>query len=209
MIDVVICDDHQLMIEGLTLILGGIQDVNVVAKCHNGQEALDCLKTCKAHVVLMDINMPILDGIEATKVITREYPEVKVIYLSMINQTEIFQVLLESGAKGFLLKNSSAKAVEEAIKKVHLGENYFDDHLFNQTNEQKKVSSPKNFFPKLTKREKEVLNLIIREYTSSEIAKELYISLGTVETHRRNLLSKLGVKNTAGLVRIAIEYKLV
>lgn len=205
MIKVLICDDHQLMIDGLRLILGEIEGVEVVGECYNGQEAIDWLSTRKADVILMDINMPVLDGIKACKIISAENPYSSVIYLSMINQIEIFQVLLESGAKGFLLKNSSSAEVESAIKKIAAGELHFDPKLFNLATERK---SPTYFIPKLTKREKEILRLIINEYTSQEIADKLFISLGTVETHRRNLISKMGVKNTAGLVRMAIEYKL-
>lgn len=206
MIKVLICDDHQLMIDGLGLILGEIEGVEVVGQCYNGQEALDWLGSDQADIILMDINMPVLDGIKACKIISIDHPNVRVIYLSMINQIEIFQVLLESGAKGFLLKNSSSAEVENAIKKIADGDLHFDPKLFNLAAEQK---PPQHFIPKLTKREKEILRLIIAEYTSSEIAKKLFISLGTVETHRRNLIGKMAVKNTAGLVRMAIEYKLV
>ena len=156
----------------------------------------------------MDINMPKIDGIQACKIISKKHPNVKVIYLSMINQVEIFQVLLESGAKGFLLKNSSSAEVETAIRQVYKGGKYFDTNIFNSINEDL-ITKSKRFYPKLTRREKEILQLIITEYTSAEIATRLFITQGTVETHRRNLISKLNVKNTAGLVRIAIEYKLV
>ncbi|MCL4110249.1 UNVERIFIED_CONTAM: hypothetical protein GTU68_030633 [Idotea baltica] len=206
MIKVLICDDHQLMIDGLSLILGEIEDILVVGQCYNGQEAVDWLVSNETDVILMDINMPVLDGIKACKIISGKHPSVKVIYLSMINQIEIFQVLVESGAKGFLLKNSSSSEVECAIKSIAKGELHFDPKLFNLSAENK---PPQHFIPKLTKREKEILRLIITEYTSPEIAKKLFISLGTVETHRRNILSKMGVKNTAGLVRMAIEYRLV
>ncbi len=206
MIKVLICDDHQLMIDGLRLILAGIEDVDVVGHCYNGKEALKWLEGNKTDIILMDINMPILDGIKACKLISKTYQEVKVVYLSMINQIEIFQVLVESGAKGFLLKNSSSAEVETAIKKIASGESHFDPKLFDLNSDMKTRS---HFIPKLTKREKEILKLVIAEYTSPEIAEKLFISLGTVETHRRNLISKMGVKNTAGLVRMAVEYKLV
>ena len=208
MIKIMICDDHQIMIDGLSLILGGIENVTVVVKCHNGQEALDWLENNNTDLILLDINMPILDGIKTCKIIKEKHPEVKVIYLSMINQTEVFQTLLESGAHGFLLKNSGSAEVKDAIIRVHSGERYFDSKLFNE-NKAERVPRPDQFIPKLTKREKEILKLIIQEYTSPEIAIKLFISLGTVETHRRNLISKLGVKNTAGLVRKAIVYKLI
>lgn len=206
MIKVLICDDHQLMIEGLKLILGEMPEIKVVGHCINGQEAVDWVAVNEVDVILMDINMPVLDGIKACNLITAGYPQVRVIFLSMINQIEIFQVLIKSGAKGFLLKNSSSDEVESTIKKVYEGDIHFDPNLFNLSAQTKART---NFIPKLTKREKEILQLIINEYTSIEISEKLFISHGTVETHRRNLISKMGVKNTAGLVRMAIEYRLL
>lgn len=207
-ISVLVCDDHQIMIDGLALILNDIPNVKFVGKAHNGQEALDWLEKNTADIVLMDINIPVLDGIKTTKIINEKGIKTNVIYLSMINQLEILQMLIESGAKGFLLKNSGKEEMELAINKVMDGENYFDKTMFDFQAKTVK-EKPFSVLPKLTKREKEILKLIVDEYTSNEIAEKLFISLGTAETHRRNLISKLAVKNTAGLVRVAIEYNLV
>lgn len=207
-VSVFICDDHQIVIDGLTLVINEIEGFNVSGSGTNGHEAILWLRENNVDVVLMDINMPIMDGIKACQAITLEFPKVHVIYLSMHNQIDIIHTILESGAKGYLLKNSGKKIVETAIRKVMLGENYFDEKIF-RLKAKTQNDKPKKTLPKVTKREKEVLALIVKEYTSIEIAKALFISTGTVDTHRRNLISKLDVKNTAGLVRVAIEYKLL
>ena len=207
-IKVHICDDHQMMIDGLKLLLSNCDNVSVIGDSKNGVELLKWYETNNADVVLLDINMPEMDGITACKELSQIDKSVKIIFLSMINQTSIIHSLIESGAKGYLLKNSGHDELEEAITKVYNGGVYFDEKVFSiNTKKPKSISS--NLKPKLTKRELEVLELIVREYTSSEISTKLFIGLGTVETHRRNLISKMGVKNTAGLVRVAMEYKLV
>ena len=152
--------------------------------------------------------MPVMDGIKAAKLIQKNHKSVKTIFLSMIDQSEILAVLMKTGAKGFLLKNSNKEEVLKAIHAVHEGGTHFDPLLFS-SDTNKVIKIPSDFLPRLTVREKEILKLIINEYKSIEIAETLHISLGTVETHRRNLISKLGVKNTAGLVRVAVEFQLV
>jgi len=207
-ISVHVCDDHQMMIDGLHLLIADIDHVKVIGHSHNGEELLTWLENNQTDVILLDISMPKMDGITACKKISHLYKDVKIIFLSMINQSSIVHSLIESGAKGYLLKNSGHDELSEAINKVHNGGVYFDDKVFIA---EEKSAKPykRNMFPKLTKREKEVLALIIDEFTSHVIGQKLFIGLGTVETHRRNLLSKLAVKNTAGLVRVAIENKLL
>jgi len=207
-IKVHVCDDHQMLIDGLNLLLEDIEGIVVVGQSHNGVELLDWLKNNETDVILLDINMPEMDGIAACKEINDLKLPVKIIFLSMINQLSIVHSLIESGAKGYLLKNSGQSELSAAIKKVFDGGVYFDDKVFVIGEKSKETYSSK-LLPKLTKREKEVLALIIEEFTSSEMAQKLFISLGTVETHRRNLISKLGVKNTAGLVRVAMQNKLL
>ncbi len=207
-IRVLICDDHQMMIDGLQLLLSRIKNITVAGQAHNGQEAIEWIEKNETDIILMDINMPIMNGLEACKILLKGNQDIKVIFLSMINQSTMIHSLIESGAKGYLLKNSGEEELSQAINKVYNGGVYFDEKLFLVKDKAKKSFS-NNFIPKITKREKEVLALILKEYTSSEIAEELFIGIGTVETHRRNLISKLAVKNTAGLVRVAMEYGLV
>ncbi len=208
MVRVYLCDDHQLMLDGLDLILESHPELMVIGRGYNGQELIDWLQSNDVDVVLLDINMPVLDGIKTSKILREQYPDVKVVFLSMVNQLEIVSSIHTTGARGFLLKNSDRDEVIQAILKVDKGGSHFSPEVL-QGIKTKAKRIPTQYFPKLTSREKEVLKLIINEYTSPDIAEKLFISVGTVDTHRRNLISKLGVKNTAGLVRIAIEYQLV
>lgn len=209
-IKVAIVDDHQLVLDGLQLIVSQEQSMHLVGKAHNGQEALDLLAANKVDVLLLDINMPVMNGIEAMKEIAKQYPNVKVLGLSMLDDTVVVKKLLKFGAQGFLLKNAGKEKIIEAINDLHNGLKYYDNAIVNQllgTESKKSVGT--SLFPKLSRREKEILKLIIKEYTTKEIAESLFISFGTVETHRRNTINKLGVRNTAGLVRVAMEYQLL
>lgn len=212
MINVVITDDHQLVLEGLTLLLDGTKEITV-HKCYRSAHLLlEGLKEHVPDVVLMDINMPEMNGIEACRVVKKEYPGVKVIALSMISESNLIKLMLKNGADGYLHKNAGRDEIVEAICDVHAGKKYLSqeisDILIGQDlkDDHKISNSP---FPKLSRREEQILELIIDEKTTQEISEQLFISFGTVETHRRNIMIKLGVKNTAGMVRIALEYGLV
>lgn len=211
-IQILIADDHQLVIDGLKLMLQSEQQMECVAEAHNGQEVLDYLQTNPVDIVLLDINMPVLNGVETCKLIDKNFPSVKVIGLSMLKEANLIKLMLKHGAKGYLLKNTGKEEVIEAIMAVATGKKYFgsevSDLIFNSFSGErsKKKKSP---FPQLSRREKQVLQLIVDEYTTGEIAEQLSISFGTVETHRRNLLVKLGARNTAGLVRATFEYELL
>ncbi len=210
-INVLITDDHQLVREGIRLMVDGKEDITVIGEAANGQEALDFIGDKEADIVLLDLNMPVMNGIDACKAIKKKYPGIKVIILSMISESKIVQNLMKYGANGYLLKNSGQDEILEAIQKVYAGENHFDQEIIDiilnpSTSVQVK---DENLHPSLSRREKEILQLIIEEHTTSEIAEKLFISFGTVESHRRNMISKLGVRNTAGLVSAAYKYDLL
>ncbi len=212
MINILIVDDHKVLIDGIKSILADQEDIQVVAEALNGPETLRLLEQKEVDVVLLDINLPGQDGIEICKIITKSYPSVKVLALTMFNEGSFIHGMLKSGAKGYLLKNSGKDEVIAAIRSVDKGEKYFSKEVSNTLIEsmmpgrEKKTSG---FIPKLTRRETEILKLIVEEHTTAEIAKKLFLGLSTVETHRKNLLSKVGVRNTAGLVRVALEHKLL
>ena len=210
-INVLITDDHQLVREGIRLMVDGKEDITVIGEAANGQEALDFIGDKEADIVLLDLNMPVMNGIDACKAIKKKYPGIKVIILSMISESKIVQNLMKYGANGYLLKNSGQDEILEAIQKVYAGENHFDQEIIDiilnpSTSVQVK---DENLHPSLSRREKEILQLIIEEHTTSEIAEKLFISFGTVESHRRNMISKLGVRNTAGLVSAAYKFELL
>ncbi len=214
MIRLLLTDDHTVVTEGIKLLLHDLPDMHIVAEARNGQQALDILAKEHIDVVMMDIEMPVMDGIKCTEFITRRFPEVKVIAISIYTDYPHVQSMIKAGAKGYLLKNCGKQELEQCIRKVHGGGTFFSDDLTDvllagmQGKFVKKEGSS-SFLPTLSRREKEILKLIVDEATTAEIAEKLFISVGTVETHRHNMMNKLGVRNTAGLVRVAITHNLL
>jgi DNA-binding NarL/FixJ family response regulator len=209
MIKVFIIDDHKLVIDGLKLILKDRSDIEVVGFAYSGLEAIKKLRLVQTDVVLLDINMPDLNGIETCKILLRQNESLKIIAVSMHDESSLIKLILANGACGYVLKNAGQEEVIRAIKTVHSGEIYLDENITEMINNSIATSQrKKDSFPTLSRREKEVLLCILDELTTQEIADKLEIGFGTVETHRRNMNIKLGVRNTAGLVRVALEYGL-
>lgn len=204
MINLLIADDHQVVIDGLRSLLSLEADFNVVGEALNGKMVLEALKDQKVDVVLLDINMPVMDGIETAKLMREHYPDVKILILTMYNKPEFIRNILEAGASGYVLKNAGKEELIDAIRKVEKGEEYFSISVTKTMMESFRSGSDSNKVV-LTKRERGVLTLIAEGDKTSEIAEKLLISTHTVDTHRYNLLSKLNIKNTAGLVRYAIK----
>jgi len=210
-IRVILADDHTLFRNGLKLLLSNNVDVQVVGEASDGNELLSLLTKLPCDVVLMDIEMPGINGFDATRIISEQYPEVKVISLSMYGEEEYYYRMIEAGARGFLLKSSEINEVSEAIRRVMQGGTYFSsDILYNVLkNIHTVVSKTDTQALHLSQREKEVLELICRGMSNQEIADQLFISKRTVEKHRANLLAKTNTKNTAQLVMFAVENKLI
>lgn len=211
-IRILIADDHQLVIDGIKLMLHDAEGIECVASASHGKEVLDILAHKAVDIVLLDINMPIMNGMECCQEIVKKFADVKVLALSMVKEASLIKRMLEIGAKGFLFKNAGKDEVIEAIRKAYRGEQVFSEEVLAivmGSFGQKKTKAYEEELPKVSRREKQVLSLIVWEKTTQEIADELCISPGTVETHRRNLLHKLDVRNTAGLVRVALENDLV
>ena len=214
MIRVMIADDHNMFVEGVELILDGLENIQVVSKCYTGTEVFEKLAHIPADVILLDINLPGMNGLEVCQKLNKDYPAVKVLALSMHNEESFVTEILKYGAQGYILKNTGKKELISAIETVFEGQSYFSEEvtetimksLVHQKSGNKKSSI---LSPKISRREKEVLELIVKEHTTQEIADTLFISLKTVESHRRSLLTKLGVRNTAGLVRVALENQLI
>ena len=202
-----IADDHQVLLDGLHTLLSNVNDLEVVGMGHHGQEVLHFLKDNPVDVILLDINMPVLNGIETCKMLQKDYPEVKVLALSMYEKASFIQQMLKNGAAGYILKNTGQDELIEAIKTVNRGEQYLSKVVSDTLMQSLigKASAARQYIPEMTRREKEVLILIARELTTQEISDQLHISLNTVETHRKNLLSKFGVRNSVGLIKMALE----
>ncbi|MAO07191.1 MAG: DNA-binding response regulator [Alteromonas sp.] len=211
MIKVLIVDDHKMVIEGMKLLLQNHPEIDVTDTALSGEEGIEKLETVNPDVILLDINLPGLNGIETCKKMIELQPNVKIIAISMHKESSLIKLMLSNGAKGYVLKNAGQDEVIEAITQVYQGKTYLDDtvnEIIVNTVTKASKKSQQSPFPSLSRREKEILELILEEHTTQEIAEKLFISFGTVETHRRNMLIKTGARNTAGLVRIALEYEL-
>lgn len=210
-----IVDDHEVVRDGLKNILTSLDNVVIAGEAANGEDAVKMYTNLKPDVVIMDISMPGMNGIEATRIIKEKDPNAKVLILTMHDNQEYLNQIIRSGAKGFILKNTDKEELLEAVKTVAAGENFFSkdiskliiDNYIRSAKESEKNDGYKEV--PLTKREIEVLKLIASGYSNQEIANILYISYNTVDTHRKNIMHKLSIKNTAGLVRYAIEKGLI
>lgn len=200
---VIIADDHVIFRKGLATILNEIATVKVVAETSNGHELLDFLKTGKADVVLMDIRMPGMDGIEATRKLREKYPDISVIALTMHEEIGYFNSMIEAGALGFLLKKTNQDQLEEAINAVFKGEHYYAEE-FAVSVQQSQTAKPKVSI-NLSEREKEILEFICKGFSNSEISKKLGLSQRTIDGHRARLFEKTGAKNAPNLVMFAIK----
>ena len=209
MIRIFLVDDHQMVIDGITSILSEETDVKVVGTASNGVDALEKIAIDSPDLVLLDINMPEMDGIEVVKMLRKRGDNTKVLILTMHNNAQFTKQLSALGVNGCILKNTGKSELLNAIKIVCNGEKYFGETVTNTllSSMEKTNSAVKKV--KLTKREVQIVKLIASEMTTNEIAKGLSISTLTVETHRKHIMSKLNVKNSAGLVRFAFENGLV
>jgi len=215
-INIALADDEQLFREGIRFLLEREPNFNVIFDAQNGQELVDFLAktTQKPDIILMDLKMPILNGVEATKEIQKNYPEIKIITLSSYDNKSFITNMISVGASSYLLKNTSPKTVIFTINEVFEKGYYYNEHVRKIINNNIDSSSGKKIKSHLdkkylTERETEVLELICKEYTTQEIAEQLFLSPRTVEGHRKNLLEKTESKNMAGLVIYGIQKEVI
>jgi len=205
-IKLAITDDHLMVINGLKTMLAPYSHISVVYDTTCAGSLLQALSQVQPDVLLLDIQMPDMDGMELCKQVRKSYPAIRIIALTNFMESHYIKQMLRNGAMGYLLKNTDQATLLAAIEKVHAGEQYLDATLQrNMLTEMITGQKRTAYDIPLTKREKEILKLIAEEHSNQEIADMLYISLRTVETHRLNLTQKLAVKNTAGLVKEAIK----
>lgn len=209
---IVIADDHHILLDGLNAMLDKQNDIEVLALYNNGQSLLDELSEKKPDVALVDINMPGMKGPELTRKIKELNPSIYVITLSMYDDAAHIMEMIEAGVSGYLLKNVNDTELVDAIMQVTAGKMYFSSEVSEKlttlvVNQQRKLEEPAK--PKLTERELEVLKLVADEHSNAEIAKILFISERTVETHRKNMLRKTNNKTIVGLLKYALEEKLI
>ncbi|HLP72520.1 MAG TPA: response regulator transcription factor [Bacteroidales bacterium] len=208
-IKIIIVDDHQLFRNGLKILLDAFPEFEVIAGASSGNDLLEIIKNTRADVALMDINMPEMDGIEATRKALKIDPDLNVIALSMYSEEEYYYKMVDTGAKGFILKDSDISEVREAILTVVKGGTYFSQELLYHVIQKIKHRENESKSASLSKREKEILLKICEGFSNQEIAESLFISKRTVDKHRANLLGKTNSKNTASLILFAIKNKLI
>jgi len=208
-ISVLLVDDHKLFREGLKLLLKNLEYINNIEVAANGIEFLEKLKIEIPDIIFMDIEMPEMNGVIATQVAISQYVDLKIIALSMYGDENYYTQMINAGAKGFMLKNSSIQDIEAAISSVLSGNNYFSSEILNQiiSNLTNNKSKPKSTI--LSDRETEVIFHICKGLNNQEIADKLYLSKRTVDKHRENILLKTNTKNTADLVMFAVKNGIV
>lgn len=207
---IILVDDHTLFRNGLRILLNNFEKYQVIAEASNGKEFLDLLETTPVDIVLLDIAMPEMDGIEAAQIALGKYPSLKIITLSMYGEEDYYFKMVGAGVKGFLLKNSDINEVHDALDSVIDGGSFFSrELLFNLVSNLKSSAETNKINTDLSDRELEILLFICKGYSNQEIARKLFISKRTVDKHRANILAKTNCKNTANLVVFAIKNNLV
>ena len=212
-IKIAIADDYKIYRDGLKVGLSADENLLVMLEADNGEELIHALETAMPDVIIMDLKMPIMDGMEATKAVRKKYPAVKVLVVTMYEDDKFIIHMMENGANGYLLKNAEPDEIRKSIYAVHENGYYFND-LVNKAL-LKKLVLKNNLKPsfnqnvELTEREMEVLKLICEEKTAAEIAKQIFLSPRSVEGIRQRLIEKIGVRNTAGLVMFAVKNNMV
>jgi DNA-binding NarL/FixJ family response regulator len=208
-IKVALVDDHQIVVDGLASLLAQEDDIEVIATAFTGKQLLSSLKKEQPHVVLADINLPDLDGIALSRKIKNHYPEIQILALTMHKVRKFVYKMVEIGVSGFILKNADNKELVNAIRTIASGNQYYGSEVKDLFFESQENTHSESMQPKLTRREIEILGLIAKEYTTQEIADKLFLTHDTVETHRKNIIQKLNVRNTAGMVKAAMEQNLI
>jgi len=204
-IRVFVVDDHPLVQEGMRSLLGTEKGIELCGYAMTAQSCLGFFVHNSADVILMDINLPDMNGIDLCKEIKTKYPGIMVLALSTFNQGSYVTKMMENGASGYIVKNADKKELLDAIQEVSRGKTYLSfeaGQAIRRNNESVQI-------PVITRREKEILVLIAEGFTNPEIAHKLFVSSSTVDSHRKNLLAKLNVKNTASLVKFAMDHELI
>ena len=210
-ITILLADDHDVVRKGMKMLLEDETDVKVIGEASDGLEAIEKVKMLMPNVVILDLTMPKMTGIEAAKIISEEYPAVKILIFSMHHNREYIVSSVENGANGYLLKDTDKEELMKAIKAVSDGRKYFPpeiseviiDELLAKT-ASNQDNSGKPIFQKITPKEKQILGMIVKGFNSREIADKLFLSIRTVDNHRANMMKKTKAKNTADLVMMAI-----
>ena len=206
-IQIIIVDDHLMVIEGLKALLHGDLQIRIVSAFTHGQATLTFLETQPIDVVLLDVNLPDINGVEMCRIIREQYPNTRVLGLSTYSEPSIINQMIRNGVNGYLLKNATADELIRAVHQIHQGQYYFGAEIQKMLADS--VFKDQEEAPRLTRREKQIVRLIADGQTTNQIADALFISPLTVETHRRNVMKKMKVSNAASLTKIALEKMII
>lgn len=209
--NILLADDHKIIRDGISALLEDEEQFKVIAEAENGEVAIELCKDHPIDIVILDLNMPKMDGFETIKYLRKNYPDIRILVLSMLNKHDSIKKTVEAGVNGYLLKSSSSEELQTALSTIIHGGHYFCEESTKTIMEGLAGAKPRKYIAieEITSREQDILQLICKELTNPEIAEKLNISVRTVDSHRRNLLQKIGAKNTAGLVKFAFRSGLV
>jgi DNA-binding NarL/FixJ family response regulator len=203
-VNVIIADDHEIFRNGLKLILNADKNISLVGEATNGKELIDLTRSLAPDVVITDIKMPIMDGVEATRCIVEQFPCTRIIALTMFDEEQTILDMLEAGATGYLLKNADKREVLEAVATVNARETYYCKHTSGQLAKliaySRRNSEKQKKEAEFSEREKGIIRLICQEYTNKQIAEQVFLSARTIEGYRMRILEKMGAKNIVGIV---------
>lgn len=208
-IRILLVDDHQIILDSLGLLFDLMDGISLVATVNDSRKVMDMLAEKEVDILITDMSMPYMNGIELSFQVKEKYPDLKILMLTVNDQGDRIQDAFKAGISGYVMKKAGRVELENAIRTIAAGQLHFSQEVMRTLLSTKEGDDQFEKIKHLTKRELEIIKLIVREYSSAEIAEELFISQGTVETHRHNIFKKLDVKNAIGLVKFALKYKLI
>ncbi len=208
-IRVLIVDDHRIILDSLELLFDLMDKVEVVGALSDSRKVLDFLTQHKVDILITDLTMPYLNGIQLSFKVKEKFPDMKILMLTVNDQPEGIQDAFKAGISGYVMKKAGREELEKAIQTIAAGQLHFSQEVMKTLLQSNEDDGQAERIKHLTKRELEIIKLIVQEYSSAEIAEKLFISLGTVETHRHNIFKKLNTKNSIGVVKFALKYNLV
>ncbi|MBO0929413.1 response regulator [Fibrella aquatilis] len=209
-IRILLVDDHRIILDSLSMLLSSIDGVEVVAKLSDSREVIPFMTTTPVDVLISDLTMPYLDGVQLTVLVRQAFPNIPVLLLTVSDEVSLIRDAYRAGIGGYVLKKADKSELERALRTVIRGERYFDEAVLHDLLSPATQQSDNQIDPvRLTERELDVIRLIAQEYSTTQIAERLFISAGTVETHRHNIMRKLGIRNMVGILKYALRYQLI